>query len=217
MSRVMFDSVNPNAIPNRTALVAGYLDGAVSKWPSSAAARFGRVVWITTNGSRHDADVADVETGDLNAAGAVEWLRHATSPRPTIYTSRSWWPTVKGATDAAGLHCDWWIADWTYTPHTLPGAVAVQFTDPPHSGGSFDLSLVVDAYWPNKPPAPVPNPNAPVPNHTQWHWLRYVFIPQNYRTAALVDHAWSVVSANPVNAYAIVQHRAPAAIKNATT
>ena len=215
MSRVMFDSVNPNAIPNRTALVAGYLDGSISKWPTSAAARFGRVVWITTTGSREDADVADVETGDLTPASVVDWLRKATSPRPTIYTSRSWWPSVESEVKNAGLHCEWWIADWTGAPHSLPGAVAVQYTNPTGSGGDFDLSLVTDAFWPNKPPKPVPADRAP--NHTQFHWLRFVFIPQHYHTIALQEHVWFLLSGHPQNAMALVERYAPAAVKNATS
>jgi hypothetical protein len=214
MSRVMFDSVNPYAIPRGTALAAGYLDGHISQWPAGAASRFGRVVWITTNGSRHDADVADVEAGDLNAAGAVAWLRSATSRRPTIYTSRSQWASVAAAVRQAGLHCEWWIADWTGRAHSLDGAVAVQYTDPPGSGGQFDLSLVVDAYWPSKPPQPAPVPDGAVPNHTQWYWLRYVFIPAHYKPA-LIDHAWSLVSSNGTNAMALVERYAPPAIRNA--
>ena len=216
MSRAMFDSVNPNAIPARTALVAGYMDGAVSKWPNSAASRFGRVVWITVTGARHDADVVDVESGDVTAAGAVEWLRAASSPRPTIYTSRSNWPSVEAAVKAAGLHCEWWIADWTGGPHALPGAVAVQFTDPPHSGGDFDLSVVADSYWPSKPPTPVVVDPGQIPNHTQWRWLRFVFIPRHY-SAINTDHAWSVISGDPANAMALVEKYAPPAIRNATS
>ena len=216
MPRVMFDSVNPLAIPNRTALVAGYMDGAVSQWPAGAASRFGRVAWITVNGSHENADVADVENGDLNAAGAVAWLRKATSPRPTIYTSRSQWSTVAAAVRNAGLHCEWWIADWTGSAHSLGGAVAVQYSDPVTSGGHFDLSLVIDSSWPVKPPKPAPTPDGSVPNHTQWYWLRYVFIPSHYKPV-LVEHAWEVVSGDPLKAMALVEKYAPPAIRNAAS
>lgn len=216
--RVMFDSVNPTAIPDGTALVAGYVDGAVSKWPAGAASRFGRVVWITVLGTNYAADVCDVESGACTPAGAVEWLRKATSPRPTIYTSRSNLAAVSKLVTAAGLHCEWWIADWTGAPHGILGAVAVQYTDPPGSGGDYDLSLVADSAWPDKPHAPVvPSPDW-VPNHTQWVWVHdwvYSTHPVRYVTPELKAHAWFVLTSNPAKAMALVLRYAPASVKNA--
>ena len=92
----------------------------------------------------------------------------------------------------------------------------MQFTDPPHSGGDFDLSVVADSYWPSKPPTPVVVDPGQIPNHTQWRWLRFVFIPRHY-SAINTDHAWSVISGDPANAMALVEKYAPPAIRNATS
>ena len=98
-----------------------------------------------------DADIADVENGDLTPASAADWIRSRAGHKSTIYCSLDTAPKVREA--CQGLAYDLWVADWTGSPHEIGGAVAVQYADPAHgSGGNFDLTCVTDAGWYPSPP-----------------------------------------------------------------
>ena len=129
------------------------------------------IVTISVNGSTLDADVIDIEPGNLSVAAGVQWCidKIAHGQRPTVYASRSWVPTITAGLQARGVdlaRVDWWVADWTGTPHLVPGSVATQYANPPSSGGSYDVSIT-DGSWPFSvsptPPAPTP---APSPDRT---------------------------------------------------
>lgn len=143
----MLDSTNPFAIPADAPIVAGYVDG-LYQWSAAGWARFaGKRVTITVKGVPK-ARVADCERGDLTPAQAKTWAAWEIDAgrRPTIYVSRSDWPEVEGLDGV-----DYWVADWTGTPHLLPGSVATQYSP----GGPYDSS-VTNGVWPatDAPPGP---------------------------------------------------------------
>ncbi len=152
MSRTMYDSTTPAAIPSGARVVAWYLDGAVSAWPAGSLDRFADAVKVSITVTGHPGgDIGDVENGDLTPASAAAWIRARGGHRSTIYTFLDNLPAVRDA--CKGLVYDVWVADWTGQPHAIDGAVAVQYADPAHgSGGDFDLSVVTDASWYPSPP-----------------------------------------------------------------
>jgi hypothetical protein len=165
----MYDSVTARDIPVSARMVAGYVDGPYAwtlfDWLVHQSAV---KVRIATRASTNDGHVLDVEPGDATPAQAVAWvkMRRKAGATPAIYASRSVIPTIEAAFRAAGVAYPlWWIAEWTGRPHHIPGAVAVQYDHPPHSGGHYDLSYVND-YWPGVDPAPKPAPTPPPPAPT---------------------------------------------------
>jgi hypothetical protein len=150
MTRTMFDSVNPGAIPADAQMVAGYFNGEFA-WPAEAWKRFPHAAKVridVTGAAPRNAGVLDVENGDASPAQAPGWVRArlAAGFVATVYCNRATWPAVKAA--CQGLKVKYWIADWTHVPHGLPGAVAVQWTD----GPQFDTSAVHDDAWHPTPP-----------------------------------------------------------------
>jgi hypothetical protein len=160
MIRVMFDSIDPNAIPAGASLVAGYVDGAASAWPAGAWDRFpdAELVRINVTGDpSHGGDVLDVETGDASPAHAPGWFdaRTAAGGRGlTIYCNRSTLPAVDAA--MAGRSYFRWIATLDGTLHidgfpALAGPAAVQFATAQMAGRNVDVSLVMSDYFHPQP------------------------------------------------------------------
>lgn len=151
---VMYDSVNPSAIPLSAALVASYVDGFGGY--NAAVARFGAKRSVSISVHDADADVADVEAGGMTPAELPSWIERQQArgfPHPVVYCNRSTWPSVRAAVGAR--HVSYWIADWTGVPHTLPGADAVQYM----STHSYDLSWVLPSFpFYTGQPTPKPNP-----------------------------------------------------------
>lgn len=149
--RTMYDSVTPTDIPTSAQMVAGYISGTY-RWPQSGWDRFPNAVHvkIATRADVNDGHVLDVEPGDATPAQAPGWvrMRRAAGVDPTVYTSLSEWASVRQAFAAAGVpEPHYWIAHYN-GDRTIPaGAVAIQYADPPSSGGHYDLSAVAD-YWP---------------------------------------------------------------------
>jgi hypothetical protein len=152
MTRTMFDSTTPTAIPPTAAMVAGYVDG-IFVWSPAAWARFPNAVHvrIAVLASTNDGHVLDVERGDASPAQAPPWvrMRRADGADPSVYCNLSTWPAVQAAFNAAGVaQPHYWIAHYGAGPGIPPGAVAVQYADPPNgSGGQWDISAVADL-WP---------------------------------------------------------------------
>jgi Putative peptidoglycan binding domain len=167
----MFDAVDVAAIPKDAQIVAGYVDG---NWPTYddvvAAFPDAAHVSITVTG-KPGAMVADCESGDLTPQTAAGWAKAEIDAgrRPCIYYSRSAAPAVSAALAAEGVQLggvDYWVADWTGTPHVVAGSVATQYADPPKSGGNYDISETVDGWpvaTPAPGPAPAPSPEPPTP------------------------------------------------------
>lgn len=165
----MYDSITPTDIPLSAQMVAGYVDGLYA-WPDSGWLRFpkARKVGITVTGQTLDANVADVETGDLTPAQGADWGRRmlAAGKYPVLYFSLGLWPQIKAAIEALHLQTGQfgaWVALWDGTTEINAGWLAHQYAHPPGSGGHFDLSVVAD-YWPgvDPPPGPAPTPT-PIP------------------------------------------------------
>lgn len=153
--RIMYDSVEPAAIPVGAQMVAGYINGAASQWPDNAWHRWpaAQLVRIDVIGNAaKQASVLDVERGDATPADAPNWAKARNlfaAGTATIYTGRGNWDAVRQAFHSAGVAEPWWwIADWTGEPHDIAGAAAVQYADPGHGAeGHYDLSAVYSDHW----------------------------------------------------------------------
>lgn len=172
-TRIMRDSVNPNAIPVAGAqLFAGYVNGSVSEWPASGWSKFpaDARVQIDVLGTVFTADVLDVEKGNpTDSPGfprTIAWVKgHKGSFLPVLYANRSTLTPMFNALNAAGLfvekHFKIWIAtlDGTKTVSDMTGVVAVQYAGSKQTGGDWDESIVYDETW--KAPVVVSTPPPP--------------------------------------------------------
>ena len=162
----MYDSVNYLAIPQDAALVAGYVDGANSKWPDEAWGYFpnAELVRICTWGPRHLGNCLDVEQFDSVPTDIPDWLYHYPDgafnrgiTRPIIYCAASAWDDCI-AQVPTGAPVQWWVAHYTNTPHLCgpqcnPNvsitADATQWaSNPKVTGGFYDLSIVSPTFAP---------------------------------------------------------------------
>jgi hypothetical protein len=155
--RLMFDSVDPLAIPEDAPLVAGYVDGSYA-WPEKAWQRFPRAIRVTITVRGLDAwfgdhaNVLDVEKGAATEEMALQWVRavRANHRIPTIYCSTDNRQNLIQAFRKAGEPMPlWWVAAWPgYGAEVPQGCVAHQFLPDLHG---YDLSVVED-YWPGVDP-----------------------------------------------------------------
>lgn len=156
MTRRMYDSDNPNAIPANAPMVAGYIDGDSGRWPESAWNRFtGKKVRIARRVSTNDGHVLDVEAGiptvwppNLNIVKWVQMRRRA-GVEPTIYCNQlNDWPGIRQLFNATSVRQPYyWVARYDNVAVIPAGAIAKQYANPPLAGGHYDLSVVAD-YWP---------------------------------------------------------------------
>lgn len=153
MTRKMYDSTNPNAIPTNAQLVAGYLAPSPYAWTTAAWARFPNSVkvQIAVRASTNAGQVLDVESGDATAEQAPGWvtMRRAAGQDPTVYCSEGSWGSVQSAFASQNVaQPHYWVAAYPGGGAVIPvGAVAHQYADPSSSGGDWDLSIVAD-FWP---------------------------------------------------------------------
>ena len=161
MTRIMYDSVTPAAIPADAQMVAGYLDGEYA-WTPDDWRRFPNAVKITiTITATTQGDVLDVETGDATSGQAPGWVkarRMSGYVQPTIYCNRSTVQSVIGACTAEKLtlDVDYWI--WLATldgttsyPPVPKGIVAYQDKGAAALGFNADSSVVVSDWWHRSP------------------------------------------------------------------
>lgn len=214
----MYDAINSDVgnIPPNAYAVGGYLNGLYT-WSLGDWQRFSGwwvPIWIyipgrTVNGQADGQAAAmlsngeslglkpgstvvlDVEGGDagpVSAHYAGDWCAavRANGMSPSIYTSRSTW----GVLQPAGPD-DWWIAEWTGQPHSIPGAAAVQYADP----GPYDLSLCQPAFPRRTAPPPPPPPPPPAVQED---------IMVVIESAAGVKSVWTVGTDN--NIYRAIQN-----------
>lgn len=172
--RTMYDAVTPRNIPTSALLVAGYADGHYAN-VAALRGRFPHATVVTIAVAHTTrAMVADVETGDMSPATAVQWARDTMhdvdNSLLTIYANTSTWPLVKAAFRAAHVSLpQWWAAHYTGIPHLEAGSVATQYVDT----GGYDLSWVADS-WPGvdssaKPSSPsAPSKPAPAPSASSY-------------------------------------------------
>ena len=148
----MFDAVNWVSIPANAEMVAGYLDGPISKWPAEAWQHFPNAikVAIVVFASTDDGMVLDVENGDATPEEAPGWAdrRRKAGGDPTVYCSLATWAAVRAAFIAQGIaEPHYWIADWDGVDELPAGAVAVQYRADVAGPDTYDESGVAD-YWP---------------------------------------------------------------------
>ena len=163
--RLMYDSVNPEAVPVDAEMVGGYVDGrwawpadAWDQWPHAAKVRVSNVM---PHDIRH-CSVADVETGALTIADAPSFVRQRNAFRPgtaSIYCSEATLPFVGKA--CAGLDYWVWVAWWNGYPSLAevqglraslrPGVklAAIQYRN--DAAADVDLSAVFEPGWHPKP------------------------------------------------------------------
>src|ERR1700743_2086322 len=160
MARYMYDATHDNVstIP-ATQMVAGYDTGTSDvKWTTADWNLFLGLVGVHIDqaygGPVYSANVMDVEPGCYAVSDVVNWTQHCTAPRPTVYCDRNDLPGVQGvwAGDIWLAAADWSDATAQAYMAANPQIVAVQNLD----AGPYDRSLVGDAYWPAKAPAPPP-------------------------------------------------------------
>ena len=160
--RIMFDSVDPSAIPADAELVAGYIDGPVSQWPTSAWTMFpkAQLVKINVTGDPdHGGNALDVERFDATPDHAPAWFdarKKAGEGNLTIYCSRDTLPAVHEAMGTRSYFR--WIATLDGTLHIdgykpMEGPAAVQFASAAMLGINADMSLVMSDYFHPRPVA----------------------------------------------------------------
>ena len=148
----MYDSTRARDIPPSADLVAGYVDGRYA-WSAADWARWpvSKHVAITISAWHHNAIVLDVEPGDATPEQCNGWLTAipaATGWIPTLYGNRPALDRARHLAELVKLEVDYWLADWTGTPHLPIGFSACQYAAPGHgSPGHYDLSVVADN-WP---------------------------------------------------------------------
>lgn len=188
MTRYMYDATSQNSpVLERfnPEIVAIYLTGSPDvRWTSTNVQQFPNVktfVRIDQGGAtapQYVAHVMDVEPGAYRPADVPGWTAKCTAPRPTVYCDRNdladvmklWkgdiWLAAPGLTDAECIAL----------AKANPQIVAVQNV----FAGAYDKSIVLDSYWPNKPPAP---PAPPATTRVQFEYYKsgfgWVYIPNS--------------------------------------
>lgn len=151
MTRTMYDSVDPFAIPASAQMVAGYVDG-IFVWSDAGWARFPAAVKvrIAISANTNDGDVGDMESGDMTPQSLVSWvrMRRQAGADPSGYLSFDRWQEARDAFAAAGEpEPHWWVALYDDVPVIPDGAVAKQYAGSALTQANFDLSEVAD-HWP---------------------------------------------------------------------
>jgi hypothetical protein len=162
MPRYMYDAIWANVDSlqaEKPVLYALYLTGSSAiRWqgvpPFLATATPVRIDQGGQTSPQLEANVFDVEPGAWTMANALLAVNKCTAPRPTIYCDRADYATVPKSYTG-----DLWIAAPGMTDAE---AIAFAATDKRIVAvqnlwaNTFDRSIVVDPFWPNKAPAPKP-------------------------------------------------------------
>ncbi len=140
-----YDAVTPGNIPADADVVFGYCDGDYA-WKPEDWARFATPykIPVTVLGNLR-ATVADCENGDMTPASVANWIVRKQAehlPPATVYCSLTMRPAVVDACRGEAYY--WWAADWTNSPHHLPGSVATQYED---DQNRYDLTAIYDEAW----------------------------------------------------------------------
>lgn len=179
MTETMYDTTTPDQIPDDATMVAGYVNGRYA-WTETDWQRFpnAKKLQITIDPSQNVGDIYDGEPGNRSddpnvwpGEGAT-WAKTRIAsghPFPVQYCDQNDHPIYYAAYQKIGLADDqygFWIADPHTPPHTLPGAIAVQYgwaSDPVAGGRNVDVSCVYAGPWIGAE-TPTPNPTPPAPS-----------------------------------------------------
>jgi hypothetical protein len=228
--RIMRDSTHLADIPAAGLdIVAVYANGRYATTEARVRARFPHIpiAWIDIDGTRPDADILDVETGDATPAGAVLWVKAkrlrqltATHPLypPILYCNRATLTPLFNAMAGAHLHVvqDFrlWIAtlDGTKRVADMTGVTAVQSRGEAQTGGHYDESDVYDAAW-LAPPPPPPGPHRHVTKGGET-WAG-IAAGRNTTAQHLLDQ--SATAYTPADVAALAKVKLPAGVPYYTT
>jgi hypothetical protein len=157
----LYDAIVLSNIPPEASAVAGYVDGRWATWPSVMQRwPHARHVSITVTGG-HEADIGDVEAGNMTVQGALNWIRQMRAlghPAPGLYASLDTW--------CGGLQDELlrryprsafrvWTAHYTYAAHRCGPSCdrrlrvpvdATQWTDRSH-GRDLDESRALTTFF----------------------------------------------------------------------
>lgn len=196
--RRAYDSTTASDLPSDGDLYLAYADGRYAN-VDKVKARFPRkpVVRITVTGRTFDAEMADVEAGDLSPASGAVWAKGKLTRGefPTLYFPESSRSAVIAALKANGVdpsHVGMFPAQYNGRAQlNQPGDMGKQYLHgdlatigrTAYSGGHYDVSVVRD-YWPGVDPKPRPRPLAATTRVA----LRLVTRRMNHRTRPLTAH-----------------------------
>ena len=170
--RIMYDSVNMDAIPLSAEVVAGYPHRVPTTWdPGRFPHALAMAIDQSPDGDHaDDCHAIDFEKGaEFNPATLRQWVQswHQLHPqglaaqggwfaRPVVYSDLVNLPAAQRALQ--GLAWDLWLASWPGPGPVLPGGtVAHQYAGTATSGGDYDLS-VVSALFGARPVVPQGDP-----------------------------------------------------------
>jgi hypothetical protein len=167
---LMYDSVTLSNIPAGAVAVAGYVDGRYANW-EAVLQRWPRArhASITVTG-RVEADVVDVEQGDVSPQGAMQWLArmHALGhAAPALYVSLE--PLVTQLQPLLVRQYErrqyrLWVAHYTGQPHRCSAKCdrrlalpvdATQFTNAA-LGRDLDCSVALTTFFTRHTPGGSP-------------------------------------------------------------
>lgn len=165
--RTMYDSTTAADLPADGDLYLAYVDGRYAN-VDAVSKRFPhkKIVRCTVLGSLN-ADVADVEQGDMKPESGAFWAKAklARGEHPTLYFIQSQEPAILAALKAAGVDpakVNLFAANYDGKAVVPAGYVAKQYADPAkHGKGHFDVSAVAP-YWPGVDPKPAPPKSWPL-------------------------------------------------------
>ena len=166
--RKAFDSTTVPDLPAGGDLYLGYVDGRYAN-VDAIRHRFPHrpVVRITVTGRTFDADMADVEAGDLTPASGALWAKGKLDRKqfPVLYFPESSRAAIIASLHALGVdpkHVGMFPAQYDgKAALNQPGDIGKQYlhgdkNNPgSYSGGHYDVS-VVTGYWPGVDAAPKP-------------------------------------------------------------
>lgn len=204
--RRCYDSTTAADLPTDGALYLAYVDGRYANY-SQVKTRFPRkpVARVTVTGRTFDADVIDVEPGDVTPAGAAVWAKGklARGQFPVLYFPESSRAAVVSALHANGVDpskVGFFPAQYDGKAQlNQPGDVGKQYLSsdvpagqPGHTDGHKDVS-VVRAYWPGVDPKPTSGP-APLAPTTRVA-IRLLTSRLGKRNRPLTAHGRQIVAA----------------------
>lgn len=162
MPRLMYDSVDPFAIPKDAQMVVVYMDG-IYKWSQAGRDRFKHAKQVTCSAvGAVSAQVGDVEDGCIwPPANAVQWVQRARRDGydASVYVNEmNDWGPVREAFRRAGVpEPHYWVANFNGVRAIPKGSVGRQYAHPStppgnpqgpwHTNGHWDESWIAD-YWP---------------------------------------------------------------------
>lgn len=150
-----YDSDNLDDIPSSAQLVNYYDDGEPGSATPAQLSRFPTAFkYSITRKLGTPGFWADIESGTMSIADGVNMWR--AGQVQGLYVAESNWLSLRQAIASASLpKPPYWVAEYPYTRPINPsvpsswialGCVMWQFSDPPQSGGHYDLSVTAPGF-----------------------------------------------------------------------